>query len=202
MWWLRRAFADRSARTVERPPGHGAVVPPSLLEKRPPERGGAHAMFDSCRPRPIIVLAAALVALAAPLRRAAADFIWDGSDDDLWTTGDNWAGGVAPAGAVNDNIVFGAEGGALNNFIVLGADDDYTGITGMSFTGANGAYQISGSGSFGFADGAIILNDSTFLQTINVDLVGTGDNLTISAQSGAFVSSPSPARTPTTARRR
>jgi autotransporter-associated beta strand protein len=127
---------------------------------------------------------AATALLAAGVARA--DFTWDGSGgDDLWTTGLNWVGGVAPAGVISDNIVFGPEG--AGNFMVTGADGAYSDILGILFTGADGAYSISGTGSFALADGAAISNDSTFVQTIGVDIVGTGDDLLIRAISSSII---------------
>ena len=109
-----------------------------------------------------------------------ADFVWDGDGgDDLMSNDLNWVGGTAPAGDVGgDTFIFGPAGiGTLTPDV--GAND-FTNLGGLSFeAGALGAYLISDpgvlGGSFSFtADTGFIENTSSFLQTIDVDLVGTG----------------------------
>ncbi len=122
------------------------------------------------------------LSVSGPTPRALADFIWTGlGADDLWTTGGNWQGGSAPPTDVGMGLTFGPTGG--DETADAGAID-WTGITFLNFTGADGSFAIVGSGSLTFEDAADITNDSTFDQTINVDLIATGDTFTIDAEAG------------------
>jgi len=129
-----------------------------------------------------IVSTAAVAALLAliPASAVHADFTWDGGGgDDLWQTDANWVGNTAPDFDIGDmDLIFGPTGGDQSPD--LGADD-YFNIAGLSFTGADSELTIIGTGSLTFNDGATILNDSNFLQTINVDIIGSGDSLIIDA---------------------
>ncbi len=131
----------------------------------------------------LLTAAAALALLAG---RAPADFTWDGGGgDDLFTTDTNWVGDVAPGTDIGDMLlIFGATGAAQSPD--AGADE-YTGITGIRWTGADAALSIIGTGTFTFNDGASILNDSAFMQSIAVDLIATGDSLIIDAMAGDLV---------------
>ena len=106
--------------------------------------------------------------------------LWTGNiGDDQWTTGGNWLDGTAPLGSVGAQIIFGTD--LLGRYTVNGADTPFTDIAGIAFTLASGSYTISGTGSFSFDQGTGITNDSLFAQTINVDLIGMGTGMTISA---------------------
>jgi len=106
-------------------------------------------------------------------------FTWDaeGGNTDFDTAA-NWAGTVAPvAGDNDDSLVFGAKGGA--NRTVTGADGAYTGLTGISFDGAGGAYSIAGTGSFSFDAGATITGNGGLTHNFNtIGIVTNGAGLT------------------------
>jgi outer membrane autotransporter protein len=111
------------------------------------------------------------------------DFIWDGGGvDDLWTTDENWVGDVAPLFDLGDQaLIFGATGADQSPDAAAGG---YFNISGLSFTGADSALTLIGTGSLSFNDGASITNDSAQLQIINIDLIGNGDDLTLEALAG------------------
>ncbi len=131
---------------------------------------------------------AALAALACLAHPAEADFAWNGAGDGIsFTDGANWVGGMAPPFDVaGDTLVFGPTGAAQAPDI-LGAS--YFNITAITFTGADAALTLSDAGvigNFTFLDAGTITNDSVILQTINVDLVGTGDSFFLTALAGAL----------------
>lgn len=130
-----------------------------------------------------LVICSAVVTCASD--QVAAQFIWDGSNNDNFSAAANWFGNNVPAGAVLAPIIFGPE--VAGNHVVNNMSGTLTDITSLAFTGATGAYNIAGSGSFGFSDGGTLVNDSGFAQTILVDLVGTGDSLVINAAAGDFI---------------
>jgi fibronectin-binding autotransporter adhesin len=145
-------------------------------------------MTRRSQPRNRRTLAAlAILAAGLPAARSAADFLWDGGGgDDFWTTDDNWDPSGAPQLNVDgETIEFGATGGDQSPDI---AGNDYFNIGALTFTTADSNLTIIdsvGSGSLSFIDGGSITNDSAnLLQTINVDLIATGDNFTIDALSG------------------
>ena len=111
-----------------------------------------------------------------------ADFIWDGSVDDVFLEDGNWVGGVAPGSNVGDTLVFGDTMGGILTPDVAG--NAFTNITAITFTAAHGSYTIGDTvmgGSFSFIDGGSITNDSGFDQTINVDLIATGSDFLLTA---------------------
>ncbi|MHC4776265.1 MAG: autotransporter-associated beta strand repeat-containing protein, partial [Planctomycetota bacterium] len=131
---------------------------------------------------------AALAAWAAGLAAggAAADFLWDGlGGDDLWATDGNWdPDGAPPLDLAGQAIEFGATGGAQSPDV---AGDDYFDIAALTFTTADSSLVLTdsvGTGSLSFSDGGSITNDSALLQTIDIDLIGTGSDFLIDAQTG------------------
>jgi autotransporter-associated beta strand protein len=132
-----------------------------------------------------------LVALAAwaaglPTGGTSADFLWDGGGgDDFWTTDGNWDPDGAPGFDLGaQTIEFGATGGAQSPDVAGG---NYLSIGGITFTTADSSLTLTdtvGGGSLSFVDGGSITNDSAFLQTINIDLIGTGSDFLIDAQAG------------------
>jgi len=130
--------------------------------------------------------AAAVIAVGMmllPVGGVRGDFIWNGTGlTDLWTDGDNWNGGVAPGfDLASEALIFGPTGAEQSPDA---ADGEYFNISGLSFTGADESLTLIGTGSLSFEDGATILNDSDLLQTINIDLIGNGDLLTLEALTG------------------
>lgn len=131
------------------------------------------------------VAAAAIVAGMMLLGAGVAhgDFTWDGGGiDDLWTTDENWVPDLAPDfDLANQALIFGATGADQSPDAAAG---EYFNISGLSFTGADSALTLIGTGSLSFDDGASIINDSAQLQIINIDLIGNGDDLAIEALAG------------------
>ncbi len=130
-----------------------------------------------------LIICSAVVTCAS--NQAAAQFVWDGSNNDNFGAAPNWFGNNVPAGAVLAPIIFGPE--VAGNHVVTNMGSALTDITSLGFTGATGAYTISGSGAFGFSDGGTLLNDSGFAQTILVDLLGAGDSFVIDAAAGNLI---------------
>ncbi|MHC4767890.1 MAG: autotransporter-associated beta strand repeat-containing protein, partial [Planctomycetota bacterium] len=143
----------------------------------------------TCRAQPRIRLTlAALAAGAAGLSTGGtwADFLWDGGGgDDFFTTDGNWDPDGAPGLDIGgQTIEFGATGGAQSPDV---AGDNYFSIGAITFTTADSSLTLTdtlGGGSLSFIDGGSITNDSAFLQTINIDLIGTGSAFLIDAQAG------------------
>lgn len=101
------------------------------------------------------------------------DFTWDGSEDNSFSTANNWADGIAPvSGDIYAAFNFGADD--VGDRTVTGADGAYTNVLGISFNGALGDYSISGSGSFSMYSGAEIGGNSDLTHTLDVDLVSNG----------------------------
>ncbi|MDY7107135.1 MAG: autotransporter domain-containing protein [Planctomycetota bacterium] len=137
--------------------------------------------MDPAAARAMMLLLAGTV-LALPIA-ARGDFIWDGGGpDDLWTTDANWAPDGAPPFDLGDQaFIFGATGADQSPDADAG---EYFNISGLAFTGADSALTLIGTGSLSFNDGAAITNDSAQLQIINIDLIGSGDELVLDAQAG------------------
>jgi outer membrane autotransporter protein len=138
--------------------------------------------------------AAATAALAGSLAPgwgspAGADFIWNGGGADaLWTTGANWAGGAAPPFDVQDRLVFGSTGGVVQS--PDAAENDWTNIFSISFTGADASLNVMGTGTVTLADAdgiTEITNDSTFTQTFDISIIATGEMLILDAMLGDLI---------------
>lgn len=118
---------------------------------------------------------------------AYGSIIWGGFVDGDWQDGNNWnpAGvpGAMTAGVIGMDIRFGAS----PQLTITNADDALTDIRDITFTGATGAFTISGTGTLGIADGFTVRNDSLFEQTINVDIAGTGATLNFDASAANLV---------------
>lgn len=123
-----------------------------------------------------------LLLAVAPASTTRADFTWDGGGGgDFWTGDLNWVGDVAPDFDVGDMLlIFGPTGGAESPDA---ANNDWFNIAGLRWTNADSELTLIGGGTLTFNDGASILNDSLFLQTVNINLVGTGDELILDAMS-------------------
>ncbi len=110
--------------------------------------------------RPAIFALAVLA--SAPLALTAADRVWDGlGADDFWSTGLNW-GGTAPA--VGDALLF-------NGSTRLTPDNDLLAdslITGITFNSEAGLFTLAGNR---ITLGGNVLNSSSVLQTINLDMI-------------------------------
>ncbi|MCP3901994.1 MAG: autotransporter domain-containing protein [Planctomycetes bacterium] len=132
----------------------------------------------------------ATVTLATLTPAATADFTWNGNGgSDDFTDNGNWDGNMAPTATVGQAIIFGDDGG---NYQVTGVNITYDDIRGMRFTDALDSYTIGGTGTFQFAHGFSLENDSAFEQRINVTIKGTNNGggpgaLTIDASSGNFI---------------
>ncbi len=131
--------------------------------------------------------AALAVASAAP-----GDFIWNGAGGTLlWTDAGNWVGGAAPPFAVQDRLVFGATGGVAQS--PDAGPNDWTDIVAISFGGADAALTLVGTGTITLSDAdgiTEITNDSDLLgttQTVDIDIIATGDNLILDALFGDLV---------------
>ncbi len=135
-----------------------------------------------------ITVAALSLLLACETSRGGIVFVWNGlGADDLWTTTGNWVDGTAPPFDVGDNdIVFGATGLAQSPDI---NGNSYTSISSIAYLGADAPLtlvDLAGGGSLSFINGGTITNNSGDLQTIDIDLIGTFDNLFITAISEDF----------------
>ncbi len=110
--------------------------------------------------------------ITSPVTNAALE--WNGTTDNLWTTGTNWVGGIAPAaGTLDDSLIFGPE--IAGDHTITGVDGAYSNITTVDFSTATGGYNISGTGSFSLTSGATFGGTSGFAQTVtNLDLVSNG----------------------------
>lgn len=134
-------------------------------------------------------VAAILAILAIPATGpAAAQFTWNGASgtDELWSTAGNWLGGVPPApGSLGgQNLIFGSTGGLQQSPDAGG--DSYSDIANILYSdgGANSAdasLTLIGSGTLAFQDFGTITNNSTFNQTVNIDLIGTGTSFSLLA---------------------
>ncbi|MHC4108553.1 MAG: hypothetical protein ACYSTY_10755, partial [Planctomycetota bacterium] len=144
------------------------------------------AMFTTWPRKRVAVPAILVISALLPAGHSSADFTWDGggSPNNNFTEDTNWFPDGAPPNfdLMGQSFIFGP---------TLGVDQTpnaqgfaWTGIAGLAFTGADAAYTIVGSGSFTFDSGAVIINDSIIDQTINVDLIGTGNSLVIDAMAG------------------
>ena len=118
-----------------------------------------------------------LISLFLIYSPALAVLTWNGTTDNAWTTATNWAGGVAPAGALGDSLAFGA--GDVGDRTVTTANGAYTTISGISFAGAAGAYSIAGTGSFSFDAGSTITGNGGYTHNLNtIGIVTTGAGVT------------------------
>ncbi len=133
-----------------------------------------------------LAAAAASLLVAAGTSLAGMTFTWNGTGGDaLWTNGANWDGGAPPPfDLAGGNLLFGPTGAAQSPDAGL---DDYTNINSIAFTGADSSLTLVGAASLIFRDLGSIINDSTSLQTINIDIQATGANFFLTAQTADLV---------------
>ncbi len=111
--------------------------------------------------RAILFVPAALAALLlfAPRSADATVYTWRDTGT-TWNTGTNWLPGLPVASSTNSLLFQGAGGGTLtNNLNALS-----TGVGGITFSAAAGAYTINGSSTLGLGN---ITNSSSSTQTFN-----------------------------------
>ena len=137
--------------------------------------------------RPVVVVAAAAVAVALPgaaARAANGPDTWVGNTSALWSDGTNWSGTNTPP-ITGDSLVFGAAGTAgttLKDDLMTPATFNVAGIT---FNSGAPAYVINPNtaATNGFTLTGDIANSSTSLETIN-DLIALSGTRTFTMTAG------------------
>ncbi len=130
--------------------------------------------------------AAAALLVAAGRSQAGLTFTWNGTGGDaFWTNGANWDGAAPPPlDLAGGNLIFGPTGAAQSPDAGL---DDYSNIDSIAFTGADASLTLVGGASLIFRDLGSIINDSTSLQTVNIDITATGANFFLTAATADLV---------------
>ncbi|WP_432797902.1 autotransporter domain-containing protein [Poriferisphaera sp. WC338] len=112
------------------------------------------------------------------------------SGNNVWTNDANWQGGSAPGTNVGGSlfILSGNVEGGSPAIPVTGIDLDYTNIDTINFLsgGVTNNYDLQGTGSFTLNDDGEIVNNKTFSNTISVDVIGTGDTLTLNSEASSI----------------
>ena len=105
----------------------------------------------------------------------ATDRTWDGSSasGNNWSDSLNWAGDVAPASGVNNNIIF-----AGTTRLTPNMDANY-GATGLTFDGTAGAFALGSSGGNVLTLGGNITDNSATAQTLNLSITNLGNTIQI-----------------------
>ena len=128
-----------------------------------------------------VLIALALCGIVAPT--LAQTFTWSGAQNANWSIGNNWVGGVAPAGTGAENLVFpnGAANLLTNNNMNNAAFNSIT-IKGSGYTLSNKAITL---GAGGLADSSAAGTNTisfavSFAATRTVTVSNAGTTLTIS----------------------
>src|SRR5437667_308654 len=128
-----------------------------------------------------VLIALALCGIVAPT--LAQTFTWSGAQNANWSIGNNWVGGVAPAGTGAENLVFpnGAANLLTNNNMNNAAFNSIT-IKGRGYTLSNKAITL---GAGGLADSSAAGTNTisfavSFAATRTVTVSNAGTTLTIS----------------------
>src|SRR5881296_980062 len=131
--------------------------------------------------RQVLLILLALGGFVSP--GLAQTFTWTGTQNANWSVGNNWAGGVAPAGTGAENLVFPAGAANLltsNN--INNATFNSIVIKGSGYTLSNKAITL---GAGGLADSSVAGTNTislglTFAATRTVTVSNAGTTLTIS----------------------
>src|SRR5881296_2105735 len=131
--------------------------------------------------RQVLLILLALGGFVSP--GLAQTFTWTGTQNANWSVGNNWAGGVAPAGTGAENLVFpaGAANLLTNNTTNNGSFNSVT-IKGTGYTLGNKAITL---GAGGLADSSAAGSNTislgiTFAATRTVTVSNAATTLTIS----------------------